>query len=115
MREINTHSRLLRVQGVESTTNPYMLCAHLDVVPPGGESGDWTNDPFEAGIVLEQEGNEDVEFIFGRGAVDDKHSVMGILEALNARIEAGDRPKRTLYLAFGHDEEVSGHQGKIKI
>ena len=32
---INDHSLLLRVDGSTETRNPYMLAAHLDVVPPG--------------------------------------------------------------------------------
>ena len=46
------------------------------------------------------------DHIFGRGAIDDKHSVMGILEALEYKLKNNELPKRTFYLAFGHDEEV---------
>jgi len=30
-------------------------------------------------------------------------------------IKKGERPKRTFYLAFGHDEEISGKQGAQEI
>ena len=33
--EVNSHSLLLRVEGSEAGSRPYMLAAHLDVVPPG--------------------------------------------------------------------------------
>ena len=33
--EVNSHSLLLRVEGSEASSRPYMLAAHLDVVPPG--------------------------------------------------------------------------------
>ena len=33
--EVNSHSLLLRVAGSEAGSRPYMLAAHLDVVPPG--------------------------------------------------------------------------------
>ncbi len=41
-------SRLYRIEGSESTKNPFLLCAHLDVVPPGEDN--WSHDPFSAGI-----------------------------------------------------------------
>ena len=36
---------------------------------------------------------------------------MGILEALKYKVENGEQPKRTFYMAFGHDEEISGDEG----
>jgi carboxypeptidase PM20D1 len=97
----NTYSILLRVQGAQETSNPYLLCAHLDVVP-AGDRGRWLEEPF-LGEVVEQDGGR---FIFGRGAIDDKHSVVGILLALEAVLRDGGQPQRTLYVALGHDEEV---------
>ena len=47
--------------------------------------------------------------------MDDKASVMAILEAVEHLLGNGFLPKRTLYLAFGHDEEVGGHGGAAKI
>ena len=37
----------------------------------------WDHDPFLGATVLE----DGKEFVFGRGAIDDKHSLMGILQA----------------------------------
>ena len=37
----------------------------------------WDHDPFLGATVLE----DGEEFVFGRGAIDDKHSLMGILLA----------------------------------
>ena len=37
----------------------------------------WDHDPFLGATVLE----DGEEFVFGRGAIDDKHSLMGILQA----------------------------------
>ena len=48
-------------------------------------------------------------------AIDDKHSVVGILQALSIVLGNGGKPERTLYVAFGHDEEVSGHGGAGEI
>ena len=104
--QVNQYSILFRIEGTENTKNPYMLCAHLDVVPEGF-LGSWEYDPF-LGDIIEESGKE---YIFGRGAIDDKHSVFGILEALEHLVKAGERPKRTFYVALGHDEEVSGFNG----
>ena len=47
-------------------------------------------------------------FVWGRGALDDKISVVAIMEAVEALLGEGFTPARTVYLAFGHDEEVGG-------
>ena len=48
-------------------------------------------------------------FIYARGAMDDKMSVFAIMEALEALIDGGSfAPRRTILLAFGHDEEIMG-------
>ena len=72
----------------------------MDVVPiePGTDM-QWTYPPF-AGAV--QEG-----YIWGRGTLDMKVSVGGILEAVELLLDQGFSPKRTIYLAFSHDEELS--------
>jgi carboxypeptidase PM20D1 len=50
-------------------------------------------------------------FVWGRGAMDVKVSVVALLEAATRLIEAGYAPRRTLLLAFGSDEEVGGELG----
>ena len=82
--------------------------AHIDVVPAEPETeGDWTCPPFEGRIA---EG-----YIWGRGALDYKEAVLGILEAVETLLGEGFRPRRTVYLAFGHDEEVGGQGGAAQI
>jgi len=78
--------------------------AAQDVVPvaPGTEK-DWQHPPFD-GVVADG-------FVWGRGSWDDKGNLYSILEAAEALAKAGFRPKRTIYFAFGHDEEVSGTRG----
>ncbi len=90
--------------GSDPLLPPILLVAHLDVVPvePGTEA-DWTHPPF-AGRV--QGGT-----IWGRGALDDKTSVVAILEATEALLAQGFSPRRTIVFAFGHDEEVGGTEG----
>ncbi|WP_248005197.1 M20/M25/M40 family metallo-hydrolase [Nocardia farcinica] len=96
------HSRLYRWPGVEPERVAAILLAHQDVVPAGDG---WTHPPF-AGVV-------DDGFIWGRGAIDDKSRVLAILEAVEAALAAGVRPRHTVYLAFGHDEEVFGDAGAV--
>ena len=97
-------SLLYRWPGSEPGAPPILLMGHLDVVPvePGTE-GRWTHPPF-AGVV-------DERFVWGRGAIDDKVSVLGICEAVEVLLRDGFAPRRTVYLAFGHDEEVGGAEG----
>ncbi|RDI50044.1 M20/M25/M40 family metallo-hydrolase [Nocardia mexicana] len=99
------HSRLYRWAGTETGTAAILL-AHMDVVPVDDEAR-WTHPPF-AGVV-------DDEFVWGRGAIDDKSRVMAILEAVEAALAAGKRPRRTVFLAFGHDEEVFGTTGAARM
>ena len=48
----------------------------LDVVPPG-EVGEWDMEPFGTGSVITDDDGK--KWVYGRGAIDDKHSVFGIL------------------------------------
>lgn len=94
--------------GSEAALRPVLLMAHQDVVPvPVETEPDWTHPPFAGEIA---DGH-----VWGRGALDDKAGLMGILEAVEALLAGGFRPRRTLYLAFGQDEEVGGAQGAAKI
>lgn len=105
---INEHSLLYTWPGSDPQARPYLLLAHQDVVPvEAGTEGKWTYPPFAGSV----EGG----FIWGRGALDDKVCVMGILEAVERLVQSGFRPRRTIYLAFGHDEEISGLQGAQRI
>lgn len=101
---INDYSLLFHIAGADSSLKPVMLMGHMDVVPVDDVTlAEWTHDPF-AGEVVDGE-------IWGRGALDDKLSVMSFLEAVEALIRDGFEPRRSLYLSFGHDEEVGGQDG----
>ncbi|KAM3935401.1 N-fatty-acyl-amino acid synthase/hydrolase PM20D1 [Leptodactylus fuscus] len=99
------YSHLFLVQGSDPSLKPYMLLAHLDVVPAPPEG--WDVPPFS--------GEERDGYIYGRGALDDKSCVIGVLQALELLLKKGHRPKRSFYIGLGHDEEVSGHRGAMKI
>jgi carboxypeptidase PM20D1 len=105
---IGTHSLLYTWQGSDPSLRPILLMGHLDVVPvePGTEEK-WQEKPFSGRIV---DG-----FIWGRGAIDNKLSVLGTLEAVEMLLADGFRPRRAVYLAYGHDEEVGGTRGAREI
>ena len=105
---VSTFSLLYCWPGSDPALKPIALLAHQDVVPVAADTEkEWTHPAFD-GVVADG-------FVWGRGALDDKGSLMGILEAVDALLREGYQPKRTIYLAFGHDEEVGGSQGAPKL
>ncbi|OPJ65990.1 putative carboxypeptidase PM20D1 [Patagioenas fasciata monilis] len=100
---VGKYSRLFTVQGSDPGLLPYMLLAHMDVVPAPPEG--WDFPPFSA---AEHEG-----FIYGRGTLDNKNSAIGILQALEFLLRRNYRPRRSFYVGIGHDEEVFGRKGAM--
>ncbi|KUK02701.1 MAG: carboxypeptidase [Pseudothermotoga sp.] len=82
-----------------------LLLAHTDVVPASEEG--WVHHPFSGDVA---DG-----FVWGRGTLDDKSSVMGLLEAVERLLSEGFEPRHNLLLAFGFDEETKGYLGAKKI
>ncbi|KAI0209006.1 N-fatty-acyl-amino acid synthase/hydrolase PM20D1.2 [Lamellibrachia satsuma] len=103
--KIAKYSSLYSISGSDASLTPYLLMAHLDVVPVTSE--EWEEPPFA--------GNIKDNYIYGRGAVDMKQTLFGILEALEFLLKRGHQPKRSFYIAFGHDEEVGGVEGAYNI
>jgi carboxypeptidase PM20D1 len=101
-REVVDGSLLYTWPGSDPGLAPLVLTGHLDVVPIEAQ-GSWTHPPFGG----EVQGG----FVWGRGALDDKGAVLAICEAVEALLGAGLSPRRTVILAFGHDEEIGGHRG----
>ena len=102
---IGSGSLLLKWPGKQAKLNPILFMGHLDVVP--ADSAHWIHPPFSGAIA---DG-----YIWGRGAIDDKMSVWAMLESIEWLIGADYYPDRTLYLAFGHDEESQGNEGAQKL
>lgn len=101
------YSLLYTINGTNTALKPYILMAHQDVVPiEGATRNKWTFDPF-GGTVKDG-------FIWGRGTTDDKINLIGMFESLEKLLASGFQPTRTIYFAFGHDEEVGG-KGAIAI
>ncbi len=102
--EIIEDSLLYTWTGTEPNAAPVLFAAHTDVVPvePGTDEA-WTFPPFSGAI---EDG-----FVWGRGTIDDKLGVIGLLEAVELLIARGYQPRRTVFLALGHDEETGGAAG----
>src|SRR3546814_1139119 len=74
--------------GSDASLAPIIVMAHQDVVPvTEGTEGDWKYPPF-AGTIAEKA-------VWGRGTVDDKGSLIGLFEAIEALAKQGFQPKRS--------------------
>jgi len=88
-------------QGSDPSLKPMVLMAHQDVVPVEAETlSKWRHAPFSGELA---EGA-----VWGRGSLDDKGSLIGLMEAADALAAKGFKPRRTIYIVSGHDEEVLG-------
>ncbi len=97
-------SLLYTWKGQDTTAAPVVIMGHMDVVPvPEPNLKEWTHPPFSGAIA---DG-----YIWGRGTLDDKTTVLASLEAVEGLVAQGFVPSRTVYLTFGHDEEVGGRYG----
>lgn len=97
-------SLLYTWQGSDASLAPVVLMGHFDVVPvPESNLKDWQHAPFS--------GDMADGYVWGRGTLDDKSTVVAVLEAVEGMLRSGHQPKRTIYLTFGHDEEVGGRYG----
>jgi len=127
---VNSYSLLYKWEtGTERPDEkPVLLLAHYDVVPAENSESKsekhtdkafrstdsthtaagrgWEYPPFSGAV---KDG-----YIWGRGALDNKTSLIGILEAVEQLLAAGFSPKRTIYIALGHDEETGGQKGALE-
>lgn len=85
--------------GRDRALKPVILMAHQDVVPEG-DVGAWTHAPFSGEVTATH--------VWGRGAIDNKSSLVAMFEAAEGLLAAGWQPARTVFLVFGHDEETAG-------
>ncbi|KAJ7612708.1 hypothetical protein FB45DRAFT_939594 [Roridomyces roridus] len=102
LKHFATHGLLLTWKGSDASLQPLVLMAHQDTVPvPEQTLSRWTHPPFEA--VLDDDG-----WIWGRGVADCKSLLVAHLSAVSELLKAGFKPKRTVHLSFGFDEEGGG-------
>ena len=98
---VDGYSLLFSWEGKHPELNPVVLMAHQDVVPIEDETRSmWTTDPFKAVV---KDG-----YVWGRGSADDKINLISIFESVEKLLGENFQPERTIYLAFGHNEEVEG-------
>lgn len=128
---INEHGLVFHWKGKNTSKKPLLFLSHYDVVPVNNYDfnnppaytpvfdiskkatpltdyqNSWTYPPFSGAV--------DHGRIYGRGTLDMKGMLISILEAADQLLEEGYQPEQDIYFAFGHDEEVSGRQGALKI
>ena len=98
---IDSFNYIYKWQGTDTTKLPMVLMAHYDVVPVEASAIKlWHAKPY-GGEVKDN-------YIWGRGVLDDKSSMISLLEATEAQLKAGFIPSQTIYLCFGADEESNG-------
>lgn len=108
LEKVNEYSLLYTWKGTNQNKKPIILMSHQDVVPVDDPTlNDWEAGPFEGKITATD--------IIGRGTLDDKSSLMALMEAVELLLKESFTPSQTIYLAFGHDEEVGGSKGAAKI
>ncbi|KAH8676161.1 hypothetical protein BX600DRAFT_454412 [Xylariales sp. PMI_506] len=99
---VNTFGLVYTLPGTDESLKPIMLTAHQDVVPVADPST-WKYPPFSAHF--------DGQWLWGRGASDDKNSLTAIFSSLETLFSETEWvPKRTIIIALGFDEE-SGNRG----
>lgn len=104
LKKINQYSLVYHLKGTDPSLKPALFMGHMDVVPVDEATEDqWQQPPFSGAI--------SDNTIWGRGAIDDKVSVLALMESMEMLLVRGIVPKRGIYFAFGHDEEVGGEQG----
>jgi len=108
LEKVSGYTLLLRWQGSDASLDPALFMSHTDVVPVSDAAAEsWTKPPY--GGVIED------GLVWGRGAIDVKTGVILWLEAVEALLAEGVAPQRTVYLSFGHDEEIGGKNGAKQV
>jgi len=98
---VDSFNYIYEWKGTDTSILPMVLMAHYDVVPVEASAIKlWHAKPY-GGEIKEN-------YIWGRGVLDDKSSMISILEATEAQLAKGFKPKQTILLCFGADEESSG-------
>lgn len=106
LEKVNEIGLFFTWEGSEIDLKPLLFMAHQDVVPVNNKTWDsWEYPPFSGHY------DEENDFIWGRGASDCKNLLIAELEAVEQLLKDDYKPKRTVLLSFGFDEESSGPLG----
>ena len=92
---------VVRYRGRESSRQPILLLAHLDVV--AADPADWELDPF---VLTERDG-----YFIGRGTRDDKDDASIHIANLIRMKREGFQPDRDIIVALTADEELGDQNG----
>ena len=105
---VNDYSMVYHLPGSNPDLKPVLFMGHMDVVPVEEITrAEWSYPPF-SGTVADR-------IIWGRGSVDDKFTVIALMEAMEQLLSEDMQPERSVFFAFGHDEEVGGKDGAAKV
>ncbi len=105
---VNEYSLLYKWKGTGSEQKPFLMMAHMDVVPVEDRTADkWEHEAFSGAVA---DG-----YVWGRGAIDMKGQLACIMESVEHLLREGYMPRRDSYIAFGHDEESMGELGAQRI
>ncbi len=104
--DVGARGLLFEWKGRNPSLEPTILCAHFDVVP-AEDAPLWEHDPFSGDIA----GGA----VWGRGTQDIKVMLASALFAAEKLIGAGFTPERTVFFAFGGDEETGGTRGAARV
>ncbi|KAK2614257.1 hypothetical protein N8I77_001103 [Diaporthe amygdali] len=109
LEQINKHGLVYTWEGRNQFLKPTLFLAHQDVVPvpPETTPEEWRHPAFS--------GDFDGRYIWGRGSIDCKTTLIASMSAVESLLEVRYTPQRTLILAFGFDEEIGGFQGARRI
>jgi len=106
--KVNGYALMYEWEGSDTTLKPLLLTAHQDVVPVDPNTVDqWTHPPYS--------GYFDGKKVWGRGSMDDKSGLIGIMAGVESLLASGFEPTRKVVLAFGIDEEATGHYGAKRL
>ncbi|EPY53336.1 vacuolar carboxypeptidase [Schizosaccharomyces cryophilus OY26] len=105
---VATYGLLITYKGSNDDLKPLVLMAHQDVVPIAEATLDkWFFPPFSATY---KDG-----VVYGRGATDDKNSLVAIFEVLELLASSDFTPERTVIASIGFDEEISGYHSALPL
>lgn len=100
---VGTHTYIIKWTG-SSSEKPILFMAHQDVVPVDASTQDeWVAGAFDGQIVD--------DYLYGRGALDDKGSMIALLEAAESLCSNNFTPEQDYWFCFGQDEEIGGANG----